>query len=163
MEKKKTFFDYASEVLIIFGISMIVLNIFCMLFGEDAREFSAIFRLGNKGISIGIVFQFLCVSVLITLYRILFFTDTVIKQMSIVLRTVCMLTAAIATISVFIIVFKWFPVNMPLPWIMFLLSFGISFVISLAVMSFKEKTENKLMAEALKKLKQGDNSKMQNN
>lgn len=152
MEKNKTIFDYAGDVLTILGFSMLVMNIFTLAFGEDAREFSALFSLGGKGIPAAVVFEYLGLSVLITVFKAVFFTDMLIKKMSLVKRTVCMLLLTILTIALFIVIFDWFPVDMWIPWVMFFVSFGISLGISLLVTVLKEKTENKRMEEALLKL-----------
>ena len=154
MEEKRTVFDYLAQVLTVFGFAMIVLNIFCLVFGNSAQEFSAMFALGDQGIPAGIVFQFLCVSILMTGVRFLFFTDMLIKKMPIWLRTVCMLTAIVVIIAVFAMTFHWFPVNMWQPWVMFLICFVISFLGSCLVITVKEKVENKKMNEALQRLKE---------
>lgn len=156
MEEKKTVFDYLAQVLIIFGFTMLTLNIFCLAFGDTAREFSALFQLGNRGIPTEIVFQFLCISFLITGVRYLFFTDALIRKMPVPFRTVCMLTAVVAIIAVFVIAFHWFPADMWQPWAMFFLCFGISFLGSCFVMTIKEKLENKKMKEALQRLKNSE-------
>ena len=156
MEEKKTIFDYLGQVMIIFGFTMVVLNIFCLLFGDAAQDISSIFELGSRGISAETAFQFLGVSVLLTGVRVLFFTDILIRKMPIWLRTVCMLTAAVMIIAVFAAVFQWFPVNMWKPWAMFFLCFGLSFLGSRFVVTLKEKVENKRMEEALRRLKEKD-------
>lgn len=153
MEKKKTAFDYLAQVLIVFGFGMLMLNIFCLAFGNSARNFSAMFELGNQGIPVAIAFQFLCVSVLIVGARFIFFTDVFIKKMPVWLRTVCMLTTAVVIIAAFVIIFHWFPANMWQPWAMFFICFGISFLGSYLVTAIKEKTENRRMEEALQRLK----------
>lgn len=158
MEEKKTVFGYLAQVLVVFGFAMLMLNIFCLVFGDSAKDFSAMFGLGSKGIPIDIVFQFLCISVLIVGVRFIFFTDAFIKEMPIWLRTVCMLTVIILLIAAFVAGFHWFPVDMWEPWAMFFLCFGISFAGSYCVMRMKEKAENKRMEEALERLKQ--NSKL---
>ncbi len=156
MEEKKTIFDYIGQVFIVFGFAMLTLNVFCLIFGESAKGFSAMFELGNKGIPAKVAFQFLCVSVLIVGIRFVFFTDIFIKKMPIWLRTICMLTVIVMVIAAFVIIFHWFPANMWQPWVMFLICFGISFAVSYLVMIIKEKTENKQMEEALKRLKAGE-------
>ena len=120
MEEKKTIFGYLAQVMFIFGFSMLILNIFCLAFGNSAKEISVIFELGNQGIPVKIVFQFLAVSALIAGARILFFTDLIIKKMPIWLRTICMLIVVVVVIASFIILFHWFPVNSWQPWVMFL-------------------------------------------
>ena len=154
MEEKKTFFDYLAQVMIIFGFTMLVLNIFCLVFGNAAKDVSAIFELGSQGISVGIALQFFCVSVLITGVRFVFFTDVIIRKMPLWLRTVCMLSFVIVIIAAFIILFHWFPVNMWQPWAMFFVCFGLSFLGSFFVVTIKENMENKRMEEALRRLKE---------
>ena len=159
MEEKKTIFDYLAQVMIVFGFAMLALNIFCLAFGSSAKDFSALFELGNQGISVKIAFQFLCVSALITGVRFVFFTDVIIHKMPIWLRTICMLGFVVIIIAVFIILFHWFPVNMWQPWAMFFVCFGISFIGSYLVVIAKEKAENKSMEEALRHLKEQEENK----
>ena len=154
MEEKKTIFDYLAQVMIIFGFAMLVLNIFCLVFGNAAKDISTIFELGDQGIPVEITLQFLCVSALITGLRFVFFTDVIIKKMPIWLRTIYMLTLVVIIIAAFIIIFNWFPVNMWQPWAMFFVCFGLSFLGSCTVVIVKEKLENKRMEEALRRLKE---------
>lgn len=154
MEEKRNVFDYLAQVLTVFGFAMLTLNIFCLIFGNSAKEFSAMFELGNKGIPAKIVFQFLCVSVLIVGARFLFFTDIAIKEMPLWLRTVCMLTAVVIIIASFVIAFHWFPADMWQPWAMFFVCFGLSFLGSYLVMIVREKVENRRMDDALRRLKE---------
>ena len=83
MEERKTIFDYLGQIFMIFGITIAILNVFCILFGEDAKEFSTMFSLGNQGISVPIMFQFLIISAIIVTLRFIFFTDVWIKNMSV--------------------------------------------------------------------------------
>ncbi|MEH2942924.1 hypothetical protein VSQ32_08625 [Lachnospiraceae bacterium KK002] len=153
MEERKTIFDYLAQALTVFGFAMAVLNVFCLLFGESAKEVSAMFALGRKGIPAEIVFQFAAVSVLITVFRFVFFTDVFIRNMKVWLRAVCMLALVVMTIAVFAVTFQWFPANLWQPWAMFFLCFGLSVSGSYGVMSVKEKTENRRLEDALKRLK----------
>ena len=154
MEEKRTIFDYLAQVLIVFGFAMLTLNVLCLVFGNSAKDFSAMFALGDQGIPAQIVFQFLGVSVLIVGVRFLFFTDIVIKKMPIWLRTVCMLTAIVMIIAVFVIAFDWFPADMWQAWAMFFVCFILSFLGSYLVMIVRAKVENDRMDEALRRLKE---------
>ncbi len=159
MEKKKTIFDYLGQVLLVFGFAMLTLNIFCLIFGNSAKDFSTIFALGNQGIPVEITLQFLCVSALTTGARFVFFTDVIIRNMPIWLRTICMLIFIVIMMAVFIVLFHWFPVNMWQPWAMFFCCFGLSFLGSCFVVTVKEKVENKRMEEALRRLKEKEGNK----
>ncbi len=159
MDEKKTVFDYLAQVMIIFGFAILILNIFCLVFGNAAKDVSTLFELGDQGIPVGITLQFLCISTLITGVRFVFFTDVIIQKMPIWLRTVCMLIFVVIIIAAFIIIFNWFPVNMWQPWAMFFVCFGLSFLGSCLVMIVKEKVENKHMEEALRRLKEKEGNK----
>lgn len=154
MEEKRTVFDYLAQALIVFGFAMLTLNVFCLVLGNSAKEFSAMFALGDQGIPAPIVFQFLGISVLIVGARFLFFTDIVIKKMPVWLRTVCMLTVIVMIIAAFVIAFDWFPVNMWQSWAMFFICFILSFLGSYLVMIVRAKVENDRMDEALQRLKE---------
>ena len=135
------------------------MNIFCLACGDSAKDFSSMFELGSQGVPAKTVFQFLCVSILIIGLRIVFFTDILIKKMPISLRTICMLVSVVIVIASFIVAFHWFPIGMWQPWVMFFVCFGISFLGSYAVMTIKEKAENRRMEEALQRLKEKETSK----
>ena len=159
MEKGKTVFDYLAQVMIVFGFTMLALNIFCIVLGNSAKDLSAMFELGNQGIPVGIAFQFLCVSALTICVKFVFFTDVLIKNMPIWLRTICMLATIVAIITVFSVLFHWFPVDMWQSWAAFLMSFGLSFLGSYLVVVMKEKTENRKMEEALRRIKEKESIK----
>lgn len=154
MEEKKGVFEYLGQVLLVFGFSMLVLNVFCLLFGDSARPFSAMFALGRQGVPAAVAFQFLCVSALIAALRVIFFTDCLIRGMTLRLRTVCMLTATVGILAVFIAVFHWFPIHLWQPWALFLLCFTLSFLGSYLVVRMREKAENRRMEQALQRLKE---------
>lgn len=152
MEDRKTFFDYAAQTFCTYGISIFILNVICISLDNTVQDISNMFSLGNAGLPASTAFQFLLTSVLITFYRILFFTDTFIKKMSMPARTVGMLTLVLLTVAVFILIFGWFPADMWLAWFLYVACFIISFAVSAGIMYLKEQAENKQMEEALKRL-----------
>ena len=156
MDNKPTILDYLSQVFMIFGITILLLNIFCLVFGESAKEFSTIFTLGNLGLSVKTMIQFLMAIAITIVFRFAFMTDILIKKMPLAARIIVMFTAAFLNIVAFIILCGWFPVNNIKSWIMFLISFAVSCTVSTAVSLFKERTENRKLAEALKKYKEAD-------
>ena len=153
MQSKTTIFDFWGQVFFMFGVSITMLAVFCVIFGSDAREMSSMFALGNQGLTISTMVQSMGVSLLITGLRYLYFTDKIIKNASAVVRTAAMLLSIVLVIAVFIVLFGWFPVNMWEPWAMFFLCFGISFGVSTVITFVKEKMDNRNMEEALEKLK----------
>ncbi len=85
-------------------------------------------------------------------FQLLFFTDQIIKNASKSLRTIGMLGAIFVGMSLFSFIFKWFPPNNMTSWVLFITFFIVSFVISVLLVSVKEKLENKKMQEGLRKL-----------
>lgn len=154
MDKNFSLLKYLSQVFMIYGITTGLLNIFCILFGTSAYGLSTIFSLGNAGVGVATSFQFLlAVSVIVGL-RLIFTTDILIKKMPIAARIIAMFAGAFATILVFIFAFDWFPADMPIAWIMFIVCFAISCGASTAISVLAEKQENRRLEEALKRYKE---------
>lgn len=154
MDKNFSLLKYLSQVFMIYGITTGLLNIFCIVFGESAHGLSTIFSLGTKGVGVATSFQFLlAVSVIVGL-RVIFTTDILIKKMPLAARIIALFAGAFATILVFIFVFDWFPADLPLAWIMFIMCFVISCVVSTLISILAEKNENRRLEEALKRYKE---------
>ena len=154
MDNKPTIFDYLTQAFMIYGIAVLMLNIFCLMFGDSAREISTIFALGSVGLSVTTMLQFLLAIGITILFRFIFMTDILIKKMPLAARIITMFAAAFLNIMVFVILCGWFPVDNLTAWIMFLISFTISCAVSTAVSLLKEKMENRKLAEALNRLKE---------
>lgn len=159
MEENKTIFDYCGSIFTTFGFTILLMSIFCILVGEEASEVSSLYSMGRDGLSVATILQFFGVAVCITLLRVLFFTDTLIKRMSVTQRTVCMLLCVIGLIVVCAAQFRWFPINMWQAWAGFAASFGICFAVSCVLTMLKERLQNRRMEEALTKLKEQENVK----
>lgn len=99
MEERKHLITYVEQVFMILGISLLVITLICAVVGEESREYSTMFALGDKGIPIHTILEYLLSSVCITALRFVFFTDTLIKSWSLAGRTVGMLGAVIALVG----------------------------------------------------------------
>ena len=154
MDNKPTVLDYLAQVFMIFGITVLTLNVFCLLFGDSAREFSTIFALGSEGLKVRTTLQFLLAIAITIVLRYIFMTDLIIKKMPLVARIISIFAAAFLNILIFVILCGWFPVDNLMAWIMFLISFAVSCTASTAISIFKEKTENRRLEEALNRLKE---------
>ncbi len=153
MIKRSSIFDYLTNVMVIFGITVIILGVFCVLFGEDAVTVSSIFKLENNGLAIDTLAQFLSISFLISGIRWLFFTDRIIKKLAIFYRSILMFLCVISVVAIFVGVFNWFPVDMVMPWIMFFISFFVCATVGVGISVLKERSDNKRIQEALDRLK----------
>ncbi|MDE7363210.1 MAG: hypothetical protein K2N38_14905 [Oscillospiraceae bacterium] len=154
MDKDFSVLKFLSQVFMIYGITTGLLNVFCILFGTSAHGLSTIFSLGNEGIGVATSFQFLlAVSVIVGL-RSVIMTDILIKKIPLAVRIIAMFAGAFLTIIVFIFLFDWFPADMPLAWIMFIVCFIISCIVSTLMSVLAEKHENRRLEEALKRYKE---------
>lgn len=154
MDKNFSVLKFFSQVFTLYGVTTGLLNIFCFLFGTSAYGFSSIFSLGNAGVGISTSFQFLLAVSVITSLRFVFMTNTLIKKMSLAARTVAMFAGAFTTIIIFIFLFDWFPADMPIAWIMFIICFIISCAASTVISILAERHENRRLEEALKRYKE---------
>lgn len=153
MKERKTIFDYIGQVFGTFGMSITILNVFCWLFGEEAKEISTMFAFGAEGLSSHTMMQYLLVSALIVGERYLFFTDAFIKKLSMPLRTAGMFAVTVVSIVVCVVVFGWFPVDVWQAWAMFFVCFGVCSGLGVAITGVRERAENRKMEAALERLK----------
>lgn len=135
MEQNKTIFNYVRQVFAIYGIIVMVFLVFCTLIGEGAREYSSLYALGSKGLTIQTLSQLLILSFIISIFQIIFLTDKWIKSI---------------TMALFATVFSWFPVGNIRAWIGFLICFIFSTAISVGINKLEENAENRKMEQALK-------------
>lgn len=157
MIRKNSIFDYAVHTMVIWGISILSICLFCALFGESAKEMSTLFQLGNRGISLETLIQFLVLAIVITGLRWLFFTDILFKKLTVLFRSIWMLTGVIVSVGVLAAIWQWFPVNQVIPWIMFIVCFFVCACISVIVSMLKERSDNRRMQDALERLKSEEN------
>ncbi|MBQ4283602.1 MAG: DUF3021 family protein [Lachnospira sp.] len=148
-----TMFDYLAQVFMVFGIAMMCLVVFSVVFGDAAKGYSTMFTLGKEGVSIETIVQYFLLIVVIITLRFLFFTDALIKKMSLTLRTVLMFTMTIVAIAAFIIMFGWFPATEWFAWVMFIVCFAVSAGISTFISALKEKADTQKMQQALERMK----------
>ena len=156
MDKKFSILEFCSQVFTIYGITIVLLNIFCILFGASAQELSTIFSMGSHGLGVATSFQFLLAVLAITVLRFIFMTDILIIKMPTAARIAAMFAGTFAIILVFIIAFDWFPADLPMAWIMFLICFVVCCTVGTMISLIAEKQENRKLEEALKRYKEED-------
>lgn len=159
MKRKDDVFRFLGQILIIFGLTVSILTVMAIFVGEDAKPYSNIFSMGNQGLSLETLAQFLMLSVVITMLRFLLFSDGLISRISLVLRTCLMFFLVILIIALYAYLFGWFPVNMLEAWGAFFACFAICAFASTYIMTWKTDRENKEMEEALKRLKEEQEEK----
>ena len=154
MDKRTTILGYLSEVFKFYGITIVLLNMFAFLFGEDAQTVSTIFAFGNKGLGISTMVEFFAAIALIIGLRMIFMTDMVIKKMPLAARIILMFTGVLTVTMGFVLMFGWFPATDILAWALFGICFVLRCGISTLIAVIAEKQENKMLEYALNRLKE---------
>ena len=149
MEEKKTIFNYISQTFATYGIIVVIFSLFSIAIGGSAGEYSTLFVLGGQGLTMGTLFQLLLLAVIVTVARLVFLSDTLIKDMSMPIRLLALFMVVMIATVIMIIVFDWFPVKDVTAWIGFFVSFVVCTFISVLITRIKERLENDKMQEAL--------------
>ena len=153
MDDNKNIFDYIKQLFTSFGIVVLLFIVINLIIGDEAGSVSSLFALGAKGLSTATLLQLLILVLIITAAQNIFLSDLVIKNMALVVRNILFFATIMAAITIFAVVFGWFPLNNVAAWIGFIVSFAVCSVISSVIMRLEENAENKKMQDALNRLK----------
>lgn len=147
--KNKKNFNFISQVLILFAVTVLLLTIIASLFGEEAKSISDMYQFGSKGLAISTLLQFFLCSVMIISFKSLFFSEKIIRSMMMLWRTVLLLLSIFISMIIFIVVFHWFPIGNPYALIGFFVCFGGGFILCASFMIIKTKLDNKRYSKLL--------------
>lgn len=153
MENRKTIFDFLGSVFMIYGITITMLLMIIQMTGDASGETSNMFSLGSEGLTSLLLLQFLIISFVIIGLQYLFFSERMFRDMSQSSRIIGMLGSILVLMSIMILLFDWFPEGEIISWVLFVSFFMASFGVSIAVISIKERMENRQMAEGLSRYK----------
>ncbi len=160
INKKEAVLKFINQMFLVFGITIVILSLFCLIIGEKAQHVSTLFNMGYMGLSIETIFQMLLASFLITGINTLVYSDLLQLYISKTTRTIVLFTFIFGIIFVFIHLFKWFPTDVLMNWLLFALCFIASSFIAIYITFTTEKADDKNMELALKEFKEklNDNS-----
>ena len=151
MEEKRTIFSYIGQALATYGAIVVIFIVFSLILDEDTGEFSTLFELGKKGLTLNTLLQLFALAVIVTLAQVIFLTDTLLKNLSIVVRNALFFAVILISMVIFACVFGWFPIDDARAWIGFGISFGLSMAASIIITRMVEKAENASLQAALEK------------
>ncbi len=154
MQKKDDLLRALGQVMSIFGITVTILIVLTMIVGEDAKEYSTMFALGARGLTIETLAQFLLMAASLRGLCASLFSDKMISRISMTIRTCLLFFIIILFVAVCASVFGWFPLNDLKAWGGFLACFAACAFASAYIMAWKNDKENKELEEALKRLKE---------
>jgi magnesium-transporting ATPase (P-type) len=154
-ERKNTIFltELLRRFSVIFSLAIVAISVMGFIVGRyssEARDFSALFVPGKDGLTFNAVFQIVCLSLVMSVFSLLLFSDFVQIKMRFFFRGLLLLLATLAASSVFAAVFKWLPNSDPLSWLCFILAtifcFAVSFMLTLLKLKLEGKKYDKLLA-----------------
>ena len=143
-ERKKTIFDFLGQSLILFATTIIILMIFAVVWGENAKNLSSIYRLGKEGLSVETMVQFLLISTLITGIRWFFFSGWISQKIPILWRIFVMMLIIFVIVIVCVYMFNWFQTSNSVEWISFILCFFGGALLGTIIALVKTRVENRI-------------------
>jgi len=152
--------DLMRNLAAIFILSILAISfvgLLLNLFAPEEHDIPTLFASGGIGLPYSIIFQVAGFSLILAFFSIIIISDRLIKKMRFWQRIILLFISAIITFSIFVIIFKWFPVNDPLAWLGFFISTFICFVFSLGLTFIKFKIERKKYNTLLEKYKKTNN------
>lgn len=165
IKNDNTKYNFITQVLNLFAVDVLLLIVLTSLVGDYTKDMSSLYRLGSKGLAVSTLLQFLLNAIFIISLKSVFYSDKIFKNMMTLWRTVFMLLGTLSVTAVFIIVFKWFPVDNVYAWIFFFIMFVGGCVSSTLFMIIRIKVKNKKYHQLLSDYKTqhgGDNENESN-
>jgi len=139
-----------------FTLTVLTLSIAGMVFARLDPNFSevcSLFALAPFGLPYNAVLQIAGLSTIIGAISTFLFSERFFYKMRFFRRINLLLLMVMIVVSLFAIIFKWFPGNQPVVWLQFFISTFIFSLISIGLSLVKLKLEGKKYNELLKSYK----------
>jgi hypothetical protein len=153
-EHKSTFFftELLRKFTAIFSSAILAISVTGFIvsryFPAD-RDFSTLFVPGKTGLTFNAIFQIVCLSLVISVFSLLLFSEFLQIKLHFFFRGLLLLLATLFTSSIFVVIFKWLPSNDLLSWLGFILCtilcFAVSFILTLLKLKLEGKRYDKLL------------------
>lgn len=143
-----------NRISVSFTIFILFISIIGPMVGNEAKDISAMFRLGSDGISFVVIAQGFFLISLISLIGLVLDEAKCLKNMLHLYKfMIVLITSVLLTIG-FICIFHWFPIDNIVAWIGFLISFGICVTGSTVFIIYKTKKEDQEVQKLFQSYKQ---------
>ena len=154
MKEKLKYLNWLiKEIMASFGGGIVTLALMSYLLGDGVAQFSPVFGLGKRGITLGVVGQMMLLAVFSVIVKDVLLTDRWIKNMSVFLRKTLYFFVVVLGVFLMSRLFKWFPADAARAWIAFGIAFAVAMVIMTILTRTREISENNKLQEALEKYK----------
>ena len=155
MEEKQSFLkEYFATVAFTFtgtalGVSLSGWAVGRIFPDEWNNDLSQSFLMMDGGLSFATIAQLFAMSLLIAVWAVVFYSDRFLKKTMLLWRYAITVLLCIATLSVFALVFGWFPAGVWQAWAAMVAAFLLSFTLSVIPMIVKTKKEDKRLEQQL--------------
>jgi len=129
-----------------FTLTVITISIAGMVFARlnpNLREVCSLFALAPFGLAYNAVLQIAGLSIIIAAISAFLFSERFFYKMRFFWRINLLLLMVMIVVSLFAVIFKWFPMNEPVVWLQFFISTFIFSLISIGLSLAKLKLEGK--------------------
>jgi hypothetical protein len=134
---------FSVTVLTISGMGVLVAHYF-----PHAQDVSTLLSLGKAGLPYDSILQITGLIFIISVFTMLL--EQLIIKIRLLLRLIFNFLITLLTTSIFVFVFKWFPVNDPVAWFSFILSFVICYsiigILTYLMLRLEGRKYNRLLA-----------------
>jgi hypothetical protein len=147
---------------VVFTITILVISFTGILIARhfpDTQYISTLFILGSTGLPYSAIVQLAACSLVLAVYSMLFFSERLLTKMRFMWRFFYLYLLTLLTVSIFSMIFGWFPADNPLSWISFILWLTICFTFAYILTRLKFKLENKKINKLLEDYKTWHNAK----
>jgi len=145
---------FFSQLFVMFFVAILSVSLIGLLFGSGAQQYSSLFSLGSSGVSFVTIFQLLLYSTVISLLKIVLFSERIFRKVMMKWRAALLVFGAFITGIIFILFFHWFPYDYLPAWVGFLVSFTTGFAISLTIVLIKSRIDNRKYDTLLSRYKE---------
>jgi len=129
-----------------FTLTVITISIAGMVFTRlepNLPEVCSLFALAPFGLTYNAVLQIAGLSAIIAVISAFLFSERFLYKMRFFWRINLLLLMVMIVVSLFAVIFKWFPMNQPVVWLQFFISTFIFSLISIGLSLAKLKLEGK--------------------
>jgi Mg2+ and Co2+ transporter CorA len=114
-----------SSVFTLVFLGMSITGMLVSRLDQTAQETSTLFALGRAGLPYNSILQITLLSFILALCSMFLFSERFNNTMRFLTRFSLLLLATFLITSIFVIIFKWFPVNSLMSWLFFVLAFVV--------------------------------------
>jgi len=139
-----------------FTLTILAISIAGMIFARlepNLQEACSLFSLAPLGLTYNAVLQIAGLSIVIAAISTFLFSEQFFYRMRFFWRINLFLLMVLIVVSLFAIIFKWFPMNEPVIWLQFFISTFVFSLISIGLSLVKLKLEGKKYNKLLESYK----------